>query len=158
MKGHMQDGKFHPHTQYQKGTRKSRDQQVKTEGVKIRKQRSEEPELVDEFQLDDILQDVTVDETTDGLIDYGKLENLVRENIEYILKRENVWDSGFKVGIQEVGNARNDTPDEGGYYQFDYQIFQENRSIRKSGTVYGSISAGDVLDMTLELYNERSWS
>ncbi len=39
MKGHMQDGKFHPHTEYKKGTRKSRDKTVKQEGVKIRKQR-----------------------------------------------------------------------------------------------------------------------
>jgi len=39
MKGHMENGKFHPHTEYKKGTRKSRDQQVKTQGVKIRKQR-----------------------------------------------------------------------------------------------------------------------
>ena len=35
MKGHMQDGKFHPHTEYKKGTRKSRDQQAKEQGVKI---------------------------------------------------------------------------------------------------------------------------
>ncbi len=39
MKGHMQDGKFHPHTEYKKGTRKSRDQKEKTQGTKIRKQR-----------------------------------------------------------------------------------------------------------------------
>ena len=39
MKGHMQDGKFHPHTEYKKGTRKSRDQQVKSQGVKIRKKK-----------------------------------------------------------------------------------------------------------------------
>ena len=38
MKGHMQDGKFHPHTQY-KGVRKSRDQKAKIDGVKIRKDR-----------------------------------------------------------------------------------------------------------------------
>jgi len=31
----MQDGKFHPHTDYKKGIRKSRDQKTKTEGVKI---------------------------------------------------------------------------------------------------------------------------
>jgi hypothetical protein len=36
MKGHMQDGKFHPHTDYKKGIRKSRDQQLKTQGTKIR--------------------------------------------------------------------------------------------------------------------------
>ena len=35
MKGHMQDGKFHPHTEYKKGTRKSRDQSTKTKGIKV---------------------------------------------------------------------------------------------------------------------------
>ncbi len=39
MKGHMENGKFHPHTEY-KGVRKSRDQQVKSQGVKIRKART----------------------------------------------------------------------------------------------------------------------
>ncbi len=41
MKGHMQDGKFHPHTDYKKGIRKSRSQKAKQQGVKIkpRKQR-----------------------------------------------------------------------------------------------------------------------
>jgi len=34
----MEDGKFHPHTQH-KGVRKSRDQNAKQEGVKIRKAR-----------------------------------------------------------------------------------------------------------------------
>jgi len=36
----MQDGKFHPHTQFKKGVRKSRDQNSKQEGVKIRKART----------------------------------------------------------------------------------------------------------------------
>ena len=34
MKGHMENGKFHPHTEY-KGVRKSRDQKGMTQGVKI---------------------------------------------------------------------------------------------------------------------------
>jgi len=38
MKGHMEKGKFHPHTEYKKGTRKSRDQKAKTQGI-VRKQR-----------------------------------------------------------------------------------------------------------------------
>jgi len=38
MKGHMQDGKFHPHTDYKKGVRKSRDQKAKTQGVHIQSQ------------------------------------------------------------------------------------------------------------------------
>ncbi len=36
MKGHMENGKFHPHTEY-KGVRKSRDQQVKTKGVRLKR-------------------------------------------------------------------------------------------------------------------------
>lgn len=40
MKGFTKDGKFHPITDYKKGTRKSRDQQVKLEGIKIRKART----------------------------------------------------------------------------------------------------------------------
>jgi len=37
MKGHMEDGKFHPHTDYKKGVRKSRDQIAKTEGVRLKR-------------------------------------------------------------------------------------------------------------------------
>jgi hypothetical protein len=37
MKGHMQDGKFHPHTDHKKGIRKSRDQSVKLEGVRLKR-------------------------------------------------------------------------------------------------------------------------
>ena len=33
----MQDGKFHPHTEYKKGVRKSRDQKEKTEGVRLQR-------------------------------------------------------------------------------------------------------------------------
>ncbi len=39
MKGHMQDGKFHPHTQYKKGVRKSRDQSAKSTGVKVERKK-----------------------------------------------------------------------------------------------------------------------
>ena len=33
----MEKGKFHPHTQYEKGVRKSRDQKAKTEGVRLKR-------------------------------------------------------------------------------------------------------------------------
>jgi len=36
MKGHMENGKFHPHTEH-KGVRKQRDQQAKTQGVNVSK-------------------------------------------------------------------------------------------------------------------------
>ena len=51
MKGHMQDGKFHPHTDYKKGVRKSRDQKAKTQGVNIeRKARYKKTRRVSEDQ------------------------------------------------------------------------------------------------------------
>ena len=52
MKGHMQDGKFHPHIEY-KGVRKSRDQQVKTQGIKIRKERifQDDPDAVSKLEV-----------------------------------------------------------------------------------------------------------
>ena len=37
MKGHMEKDGFHPHTQYKKGTRKSRDQSAKLEGVRMKR-------------------------------------------------------------------------------------------------------------------------
>ncbi len=36
MKGHMENGKFHPHTEYKKGIRKSRDQFAKLQGIKLK--------------------------------------------------------------------------------------------------------------------------
>lgn len=119
--------------------------------------REDEPKPILETELYDILQDVTQDETPDGEIDFNKLRKVVRENIQEILEREKVWFDGYDVKIQEVGTIRNDTEDEGGYYQFDYQIFANRNAIPRSGTVYGNISAGDVVDMNLELYNEVSW-
>ena len=51
MKGFMKDDQFHPITPYtKKGTRKSRDQSAKTEGVKIRKSRSDiKPKLPEAY-------------------------------------------------------------------------------------------------------------
>lgn len=44
MKGFTRDGKFHPITDYKKGTRKSRDRKVKTQGVEVeRKAREGKP-------------------------------------------------------------------------------------------------------------------
>ena len=45
MKGHMQDGKFHPHTDYKKGTRKSREQNTKSKGVRLERNSARKPVL-----------------------------------------------------------------------------------------------------------------
>jgi hypothetical protein len=52
-KGFTKDGKFHPITDYKKGIRKSRDQQVKQQGVKVeRKARAVTITDMDDFTLD----------------------------------------------------------------------------------------------------------
>jgi len=84
------------------------------------------------------------------------VSSIVAKSIEEILKREKVWKPQFFVDVQEVV-VRKDTIDEGGHYQYDFQMFKRNEKIELSGTVYGSISAGDLIDMTLELYDKRIW-
>ena len=49
MKGFMKDNKFHPITEYKKGTRKSRDQTVKMQGVKIERKSRNFPQDIDEM-------------------------------------------------------------------------------------------------------------
>ncbi len=51
MKGHMQDGKFHPHTEYKKGTRKSRDQKVKTQGVRFQRTKTRGIEMKNDEEI-----------------------------------------------------------------------------------------------------------
>jgi len=50
MKGFTKDGKFHPITDYKKGTRKSRDQSAKTQGVRMKR--------LTQLQVDEIKQNV----------------------------------------------------------------------------------------------------
>lgn len=51
MKGHMEDGKFHPHTQ-SKGIRKSRDQKEKTKGLKVEHRIRKKSAIAEETTLD----------------------------------------------------------------------------------------------------------
>ena len=73
MKGHMEDGKFHPHTDYKKGTRKSRDQTVKTQGVIIERKAREPTDT-------SILNDLVNDFNRKGLtkIEYGNIGGQAR--------------------------------------------------------------------------------
>jgi len=78
MKGHMQDGKFHPHTQ-SKGVRKSRDQTVKTQGVKIERKKRVTKGIEKLFEMEqkevskEIL-DREYDAFTSGITDYGSAD------------------------------------------------------------------------------------
>ena len=109
-----------------------------------------------ETQLDDIFDDVTGTNDSEAEINLSLMMNSMRDNIKYILNRDGKWMKGYSVGVNEIV-VRKDTPQEGGSYHYDFQLFKGSEHLPLSGTVYGNISAGNVVDMTLELYNKRSW-
>lgn len=51
MKGHMEKDGFHPHTEYKKGTRKSRDQKEKTQGVRLRRTNEQNLQIENAFAI-----------------------------------------------------------------------------------------------------------
>jgi hypothetical protein len=207
MKGFKDDsGKFRP-TENRKGVRMSRDQKLKTQGVRLhredfrcikcnkpmgeanigfdkmchecfveakaertmqemiprnviekysRKEREQnlKPKQIGEYELYDILEDVN---------DFRELDGRVRNNIEFILKREKKWGKNFSVvlPVGALAEYREETSreefertgqHESGLYQFDFEIFGKGDTMPYIGTAYGTISGGQMLDMTLELY------
>jgi len=68
MKGHMQDGKFHPHTDYKKGVRMLRDQKAKTKGIRFKKE-SETEKLTQILINRSGLEENEIDQLIDKKID-----------------------------------------------------------------------------------------
>ncbi len=125
-----------------------------------RKARDELPEPLVETELTDIFDEVA--DVNTGIIDFNKLENSTKKNIEFILKRENRLGSNQTISVYLVDSREETSRKEfertgngfSGFYQYDYTIWNENETSGLSGTAYGSINHGEVLDMDLELYNE----
>ncbi len=104
MKGHMQDGKFHPHTDYKKGVRKSRDQSTKSVGIKLERKAREvrgqffkmiQPEA-ESFQAPQDEQDVD-----------NFLQSLDIPTVDRALKKAKVFEIGdgdFFIKRVEIGN------------------------------------------------------
>jgi len=140
--------------------RKARDQQTKSEGVKIRKKHDEMPLPILETGLDDIFDDVRqtdpefVKRYGDDKIDDSKLTKAVGDNINYILKREKRLKNDEHISVGNI-NFREETEDDSGHYQYDYSVWKNNpRTLtNKGGTAYGMISNGTLIDMKLELFN-----
>ena len=66
MKGHMENGKFHPHTEY-KGVRKFRDQQVNEQGIRLARRSNR-------VRLNDPIHDINGNVTTINELDkQGKI-------------------------------------------------------------------------------------
>ena len=123
--------------------------------IVIRKKRISKPlKPILEGELVDILEDITGTNDPNGELNPKLAEKVARESIKQILVNKNKWNKGYSVIVEEV-ELRKDSPVEGGYYQYDYQLLKDNKKINLAGTAYGSVSHGDMIDMTLELYNER---
>jgi len=78
MKGHMQDGQFHPHTEYKKGTRKSRDQSAKTEGVRMKRYARSDSSLEKMFEFKTVVtdkdKDFEFDRFASSITDFGSAD------------------------------------------------------------------------------------
>ncbi len=113
MKGHMQDGKFHPHTEYKKGTRMSRDQQAKTQGVRLRKQRTQQLEVISKLtdytpkQLEDLMRKKA--NTTDFGESMGKEgDQHVMDGKHFISTEGEIFGNGKLFHNNYVDNALRD--------------------------------------------------
>jgi len=175
LKGFTKDNKFHPITDYKKKdgvTRKKKEPfAVTRDGVKLsqldliqmqradigkgRRYAMDMPDPILETELTDIFADVERIDSIHHQIDYSKLNKVVQENIKYILNRERLLGKDESIGMHHV-SSRQETQGDSGFYQYDFFIYKGNKRTKFGGTAYGSISAGDVIDMTLELYKERN--
>lgn len=104
-----------------------------------------------EFELTDILEDVNAQD----------IKQIIRNNIVYLLRREhkrgNVkYPSGYSVIIPEGAyTIRAETKGESGAFEGDFEIFAKDmNTIVRYGHVYGTISAEQLLDITVWLKRE----
>ncbi len=141
------------------------EQKIQSElRVKELKERKElglnsvEPVPVLETELTDILQEVSDIDT--GEVDDNKLDKVAKEGIDEILKREKFLAEGYTTNIVQV-SVREETgriefkktgEGESGFYQYDFDIRKDGKPTDFGGTAFGTISAGDVIDMELELF------
>jgi len=144
MKGHMKDGKFHPHTEYKKGTRKSREQKDKTKGVKIRKQRGSLPSKIIHIGNEPpshLLKNIEPEKRIEGKGFFKTLEgDLVPESI--------YQQSGFMTSTP-FKHPTEVPPTERGFdprtEEFDIHTDQFGNIIRpKTRTGAGTYSGGDT--------------
>ncbi len=128
-------------------------QQTTEDLKKLKESRIEEDEM--EFELNDILEDVTGKNSLTAPVDFQTLDKVARDNIEFVLKREGKWGKNFGItfpmgGLFQVRDEDHEEK-ESGFYQIDFDLFSDIRTIAYSGTAYGTISAGDMIDMTVEI-------
>ena len=92
----MQDGKFHPHSDYKKGVRKSRDQKTKTQGVRLHREGKGQISFNDSLRLGDVIQIL------------GKMESSIDQSTPSGIKNANeIHDARMKVADVIMSNEVN---------------------------------------------------
>ena len=108
--------------------------------TKLRKAKGDENSM----ELYDIMQP----------IDFRNDRQVLAENVEYTLKREKLLPRGYSVLIPVGGivEHRQETGRETGFIQGDFEIFAPDMdTIVAYGTTYGSIMAGELMELTTEI-------
>ena len=96
------------------------------------------PLTKNEYELSDIFAE----------IELGTANEIVQENVAYVLKREKLLGKDMKVIVPATGLVEM-TPD---FVQCDFEVFKGHNDIVAGGTAYGHISNGELLDLTVEVY------
>jgi hypothetical protein len=91
-----------------------------------------------EYELTDIFEE----------IELGTAEAIVKENVEYVLKREKLLGKGMHVVVPASGLV-DMTPK---FVQVDFEVFKGHMDVIARGTAYGQISKGELMNLTVEVY------
>jgi len=108
-----------------------------------------------EFELNDILEEFKTDK--DGTIVNG--EQLIGDNIRYILRREKLWKKNYMMHFGDTTIDIGDTEDDPNSYSYEFLIFDEEGVVAKGCALGNLMVFGrtkqkeyiEVVDMKLEL-------
>jgi hypothetical protein len=107
-------------------------------GASSSKRQRLKPLTKNEYELSDIFEE----------IELGTANEIVQENVVYVLKREKLLGKDMKVIVPATGLVEM-TPE---FVQCDFEVFEGHNDIVAGGTAYGHISNGELMDLTVEVY------
>ena len=136
MKGHMEKDGFHPHTDY-KGVRKSRDQQAKTEGVRLKRSDGSRIKKLQfkVWKYDDApeeLQEKIIEKLRQSKFEFG--DNFFAED-EGIIFDEKEKKDGSDIGLKNLFPKYYDVGSNRGtdFVQFEFDIEDEKKLAKYLG-------------------------
>lgn len=87
-------------------------------------------------------------------INIQNAEKVVANNVAYTLRREKILKKNMQVIVPAGGlvSFTGGNEEEHGSVQADFAVYEGHDKIIAVGTAYGLVSAGELLDLTTELY------